>query len=303
MIANSKILEVELAGGLGNQLFMFYAGLQIGKFLDKEIVFNISDFSRISKIHPGHNLQTLGLLNNKNLIYRPCSKQGLFAQKIKNSNKLIGALTSLKMIQKPPTFQSPEIGYIDLNLIPADSQKIKGYFQTWKYFANLNPKPILSSDSLVYKTPWFLEKTQQVNDISPIALHIRKGDYLLKRNRKNGILANSYYRSILEQTEMDSPIWVFTDSPKLVSEEFREFGSRLEIIDPPDKSDPVESLLLMSMTSEIIISNSTYSWWAATLSKKGTKVYAPSKWFKLAEDPKDLINCEWQRVTSEWELS
>jgi hypothetical protein len=50
-----------------------------------------------------------------------------------------------------------------------------------------------------------------------------------------------------------------------------------------------------------IIGNSTYSWWAATLSHKEPKmVIAPSPWFAEMDEPRFLVPPEWQRVETEF---
>ena len=95
-------------------------------------------------------------------------------------------------------------------------------------------------------------------------------------------------------------ILVFTDSPEAISVELEELGREFRIITPPEESDPVESLFLMKLASHIAISNSTYSWWAATIAAPGTVVYAPTKWFELRDDPVDLLPDEWIRVKSDW---
>jgi hypothetical protein len=74
----------------------------------------------------------------------------------------------------------------------------------------------------------------------------------------------------------------------------------LKVLSPPPDSDPVESLLLMSSTTYIAISNSSFSWWAAKLSETDTLVFAPSKWYELRNDPIDLIPDSWIRITSDW---
>ena len=98
-------------------------------------------------------------------------------------------------------------------------------------------------------------------------------------------------------------MWIFTDSPQLVLEEFGYLKDKVEIVTPPSNSDPIESLLLLSMASEIMISNSTFSWWAAQIANENTKIYAPSKWFESENDPKDLIPEHWPKIESQWEPS
>jgi hypothetical protein len=298
---NKSILEVEIAGGLGNQLFMFYAGLYFGQAFDKDVVYNIADFSRIAKIHPGHNLQTLGFLDNYQVTSKTISKSQLILERVRSHWAVSRLTRSIGGDKKDQEFSSKEIGYLDPNLIPLNVSKIKGYFQTWRYFSNLESKPIISSESIVNQSIWFKEKIQQAKDEKPIAIHIRKGDYLESKNRRIGVLANSYYKSLIETVDDDDRIWIFTDSPELVSKEFMSLRKGIEVIKPPLNSDPVESMVLLSKASKIMISNSTFSWWAAQISEVGTQIYAPSKWFEIDDDPQDLIPEEWIKNASQWE--
>jgi hypothetical protein len=59
-------------------------------------------------------------------------------------------------------------------------------------------------------------------------------------------------------------------------------------------------MILMSRASDLIISNSTFSWWSAYISNKETNVVAPNKWFRDLEDPKMLIPEHWHQVDSQW---
>lgn len=303
MSSNSSILEVELAGGLGNQLFMFYAGLYFSQALNKEVIYDISDFSRIAKIHPGHNLQTLGFLDDYEVRSKASARINFLSESAYAQRALSRLLTPLKKGHNNAEFRAQELGYVASDLIPPNTRKIRGYFQTWRYFSEVRQKPVLTAKSVSNQTNWFQDKSKQAKDERPIALHIRKGDYLLPKNRKIGLLAHSYYKSFFEKVNEGNPVWIFTDSPQIVSQDFRNLGQKIEIIQPPTNSDPVESLLLLSMASEIVISNSTFSWWAAQISGSDTKVYAPSKWFELGIDPTDLYPKHWTVIESQWETA
>jgi len=57
-------------------------------------------------------------------------------------------------------------------------------------------------------------------------------------------------------------------------------------------------LCLMSLCSDFIIANSTYSWWAAWLANKG-RVIAPTRWFGPNNqhlDTKDLYPEHWEII-------
>jgi hypothetical protein len=119
------------------------------------------------------------------------------------------------------------------------------------------------------------------------------------------VLTPDYFRQALEggpfqASDFSRPLWIFSDDIENVKTEFKFIKSmNVHFVKAPDNSDPAESLILMSLASSIIISNSTFSWWAATLSS-GAKIVAPSKWFKDMDDPEDLIPDHWIRIDSQW---
>jgi hypothetical protein len=145
-----------------------------------------------------------------------------------------------------------------------------------------------------------LEQKKLLDGKGFAALHIRRGDYTLPENRRSGILSAKYFQKVVEQIPEEIDILVFTDSPDEITAELSEFERSFKVINPPPESDPVESLLLMAQASHIAISNSTYSWWAATLASEDTVIFAPTKWFELRDDPVDLLPDHWIKVQSEW---
>jgi hypothetical protein len=158
------------------------------------------------------------------------------------------------------------------------------------------------------ESDWFRSSLLRIKATNPVVIHIRRGDYLLEKNSFIGALSAQFFISALEliknETESDGdprPIWVFSDQPSLVRDElaaFMEFDLA-EFIEAPTYSDPAESLILMSYASSLIISNSTFSWWAAALSQ-GSTIVAPTKWFRGSPDPEGLIPSNWLRVESSW---
>ena len=61
---------------------------------------------------------------------------------------------------------------------------------------------------------------------------------------------------------------------------------------------PYHDLYLMSLCSDFIIANSTFSWWGAWLANRGT-VVAPKKWFGPNNEhlsTKDLYPASWKII-------
>ena len=287
-------LTVEIAGGLGNQLFMFYAGLFFQENFQREVTFDITDLARIQELHPGANIQSLGLLDD----YRTTIGLKTSISKLEPIVTRIRRLST--KLSRAGVFTSENIGYINPNLIPPDVKRIRGYFQSWIYFNSLGKKPLLGLKNLSSPSRWLMEEIDKTKSRKVLSLHVRRGDYALPINRMNGILSTDYYKQALAEVDNYDSIWIFTDSPKEVESEFSQLGFPFEVVYPPSNTDPVESLLLMAATKNIVISNSTFSWWAAMIAGDSASIHAPSKWFELSEDPNNLIPDNWNRIPSEW---
>ena len=295
MTEKDNSIEFVIAGGLGNQLFMLCAGMYYAENFKRRVSYDLSDLERISNTHPGLNVYDLGLV----------SEDQISEVKQNSKNSKIPKLLS-KVIRRLSKFfprslnRIDEIGYIDLASISESVNRVEGYFQTWRYFAGLSKKPNFSIHSVAEPSSWYLQEQKFLQEKSFAAFHIRRGDYTNPLNRSNGILSIEYFRKVCDLLPPELEILIFTDSPKEIQVELKVMDRRFRVLDPPADSDPVESLLLMARASHIAISNSTYSWWAATFASENAVIFAPTKWFELRDDPVDLIPNHWVKVQSEW---
>lgn len=100
---------------------------------------------------------------------------------------------------------------------------------------------------------------------SPIAIHVRRADYLgfAQVYPRLGI---EYYAEAIKCMKLrlgSRPVWLFSDQPEFVVEEFRGIINFDRVVSPPDRTSSVEILELFATTSGVITANSTFSWWGA----------------------------------------
>ena len=129
----------------------------------------------------------------------------------------------------------------------------------------------------------------------PVALHIRRGDFI-KNSANHHNLGLDYYASALERFESDRTVIIFSDDPDWCKEQELFEDDRFLV---SEGNDSYTDLCLMSLCSDFIIANSTFSWWGAWLSKSMNKVVCapdPNKWFgpnNAHLDASDIMLEDW----------
>ncbi len=137
------------------------------------------------------------------------------------------------------------------------------------------------------KTPPSPDNQLMLNEIracNAVCLHIRRGDYKLFPQLQ--VCNESYYANAvkLAVSELDSPVfYVFSTGHEDVEWVRKNYSFDAEVryvdLDNPD----YEELRLMMACKHFIVSNSTFSWWAAILSDAAgdeKRVWAPDEWLK-----------------------
>lgn len=128
------------------------------------------------------------------------------------------------------------------------------------------------------------EILEEIQSCNAVCLHVRRGDYGLFPQLQ--VCNEKYYTTAYEQAnrELESPFFfVFStghDDIEWVKENY-SFASNVRFVDL-DNPD-YEEIRLMMACKHFIISNSTFSWWAAVLSSAAgadKKVWAPREWMK-----------------------
>lgn len=133
-------------------------------------------------------------------------------------------------------------------------------------------------------SPAAAAKARQIQDaVTPVAIHIRRGD---KETDTCGVCPAAYYlkawRHLAERLDRPTP-FVFSDDPPKAHQILADVPSAV-FIDHPDPLSSGESFALMRRCHHFVISNSTFSWWAAWLSETEPKqVVAPTLWWKSPE--------------------
>ena len=162
-----------------------------------------------------------------------------------------------------------------------------GFFQTEKYFKHIEDEV---REDLSFKD----EIVETCEDImgqfdNPISLHVRRGDFIHNSSRHPVLHAN-YYKKALEMFDDDRQVIIFTNDVEWCKEHPLFEDDRFAVA---EGGNQFYDMCLMSMCSDFITANSSFSWWGAWLGNKG-KVVCPSGWFgpDLKDNNTEDLFCE-----------
>lgn len=195
---------------------------------------------------------------------------------------------------------SDDLGFVD-NPRSIYSRYHIGYFQTYRYLADLNLIKQLRNLEPKSVGPELSVLIQESKNEKPLILHVRLTDYLL--NPSFGTLGPDYYERAIKIAKKDFDfgiIWLFSDDISMAKSKLQFLEEEnVRFISEVDNS-PAATLEAMRLGHNYIIANSTFSWWSALLSRDSTAgVIAPEPWFTSMKDPNDLIPPTWLRISRE----
>jgi hypothetical protein len=285
-----KVVEypvvAKLMGGLGNQLFIYAAALEQARRLGVEIEVDTSWYEdKTDRFYRLHEMFGAPLHRAKSSRFRQLLE---FARPLLEKFDLW-----MEFKERSHRFQ-PEI----FKIRPGTT--IEGYFQSPKYFPSVGAEIADSIRNLIVSAA----EQAVIDDVSSrpfMAIHVRRGDYLSEVHTRevHGLTTREYYEASLNLIAgRGGPCIVFTDSPQEAEKELRGMGelvfdSRIFPI------GELATLKLMSLASGIVMSNSSFSWWAAyTIShfNPDSTVISPRPWSRDILFNEELINHRWWNV-------
>ena len=296
-------VTVYLFGGLGNQLFQYFAGLATAEAKGAELY--LKPFGQTSAVGREGEVgiaafKTEGITTSSRI------PQRLQEKLLRRFVTLISQFRLGGFSRHYGIFLSDVSELPEMKMDCPRHIRLMGYFQDYRFLDFLERQKKMTSLSLANPSPWFVNLQEQARKSKPIIVHIRRGDYLNHADTI-GVLDFAYFRNalgVIPRNE-NSEFWIFSDSVD-VAKDFAFFAHlpelRTQIIQAPSDSPDAESMLLMTLGSALVISNSTFSWWGAYLNKNADLIIAPKKWFKNLDDPANLVPGNWTYCESVWQL-
>lgn len=292
----------ELKGGLGNQLFQYFAGQIIGRETSDNIVFSLPD-NGLHKVHYASSILDLELPKLVETDFVETDRSGSTWRRGRRWLSRNSEFSRNLFNRYSDTYISGTIGF-DSNLLKfSKSEFFEGYFQTYRYVAAFQEKSEILLRPKRPSSPYGLQ-LERIRKEQPIVFHVRRGDYKPLKN-SIGILGSGYYKNAMKTlSEKNSgvPVWLFTDDLPGAKDVIQNLDIEFDqIVSTDSELSAAETMLLMSEGSSIVIANSTFSWWAAYLGSSSREVIAPLPWYRTNTIKEELIPLNWMSIDSVWE--
>lgn len=279
---------VNIMGGLGNQMFEYAFALSLKeRFPDEEIMIDTSHYGHIFfKHYKGANLHN-----------------GFEIHKVfPNANLKVAKPWHLMKV----TWYMPNyvLSRIVRRLLPARKGEIiqtvndffahrEEYYQDGNHYYEgiwesvRNYIPIREKIQHVYAHPEpnsvnkrYIAEMELSNSVG---VHIRRGDYLTVPEFM-GITDLDYYERAIKEILSDGQehiFYIFSNDIKWCEENITPLceGHKVIMVRENTGNNSCWDMFLMTHCKDLIIANSSFSWWGAFLNKHNGRVIAPQKWF------------------------
>ena len=296
------MIEVNIVGQLGNQLFEYACARQLQEKYGGKIYLNTYEMRQNT---PNFRLALLDFNLNENVEVvseRPLKEANADNYSVKILRKFFPDLYFNMMAKKGVFVWKSARIYKPLPLLNEELQKrivLNGYWQSEKYFSDvaeilrmeLTPKEPLQ--------PQNEELYNKIKNTNSVCVTIRRGDFMNEKNKGTFYICdNTYFRNALAYIKKclpDCTFFGFSDDIDWVKNNM-EFPGEVYY---ESGVDPVwEKLRLMSACKHFVLSNSSFSWWAQYLSNEKKKiVVAPDIWYKTGKNAKaDLYQDDWKLI-------
>lgn len=258
------MITICLIGRLGNQLFQYAFAVSLSKKYNTFYVIDDSTYSDSVKKY----FELVGPTDNKYI------------------RRILRAYFSAKRLKVIEQTGFEEISSVNKTI--SNNAYYNGFFQSVKYAENI--LPILRNIfriKTVYKNDFEKKYLNIFKQHKTLVIHCRIGDYITWGGDVVGgvnlVLPIQYYKNALKIIPDVSTynVLVVTDDIEGAKDMF-SFIQQKKIISDQEIID----FQILMHADKLVISNSTFAWWAAMLNVKQAQVFAPEYWigFKVKKE-------------------
>lgn len=281
---------VNVIGGLGNQMFQVaFAIVLREKYPDEEVLIDtqlfrfpiIKSFKGVNFYHNGFEVNeifpnaTLPIASFRQIIKVSYYIPNYFLNRI--FRRVIPKRNSEYNQKGSFTYDSEVYG------IQSDCY-FDGYWQHYKYFEGMR-NVLVNAFQFPMPSERNRAMARQMEEKPSVGIHVRRGDYIGNPGF-GGVCTLEYYKKALDVLEVSPAcmFYVFSNEVAWCEENLEPLMGNVIYVDWNKGKDSPWDMYLMSHCQQLIIANSSFSWWGAYLNQHASKIIAPKVWNKRIKD-------------------
>lgn len=277
---------VKYIGGLGNQMFIYAFSVALRETFRQEILVD-THYYKSRNFHNGLEIERIFGIHLTEAKLSDKLKMSWYFPNYWIDYHLLGKLPARKNTVRELSGQK-----VNLELLEDSSDKFyDGYWQSYQYFDSYRDVILkeFTFPNISIEDKLNFELNERLNnEENSVGIHIRRGDYL-KNWKYRGLCGIDYYQKaiayILEHIKSPK-FFLFSDDIDWVKENISPLlkGYDVTFVNWNHSINSYKDMQLMAMCKNLIIANSSFSWWATYLNQNNPIVVAPEKWINSFMD-------------------
>lgn len=280
---------VNIIGGLGNQMFQYAFALSLReKFPEEEVLIDITHFNHIfvkkfrgANLHNGYEIEKV--FPNADIKHASCWQLMRVTWYI--PNYLLSRIVRRVLPKRKTEYVQPIVSsFAHLSEV----YEIKGdcyYEGIWESATNYIPFRGIIQNTFAHPEP--NDETNKdyicrMESTDSVGIHIRRGDYLYEPAFMNICDMDYYDRAIKEILSDDKQhiFYIFSNDIHWCNEHISPLlkGHNIVFVNNNVGENSCWDMFLMTHCKDLVIANSSFSWWGAFLNKRNGRVIAPGTW-------------------------
>ena len=267
-------IVVRIAGGIGNQLFIYAMARRLSIVTNCDLVLdNISGFKNdflYNRHYQLHHFNINCRMASFSERYEPFGHLRRKLHRVFNRFLPLSFKTFISEVKMD--FDSSYKNYI-----PTKNIYLEGYWQCEDYFKDIETQIRQDLQIIPPKDSVNRACAESIQQHIAVAVHVRSFDELDGEESTNGNNASyDYYARAVRSMESqvsDAHYFLFSDRPEAARSRIPLPDDRITVVKHNlGDENAYADLWLMSHCQHFIIANSTFSWWGAWLSENGNKI-------------------------------
>ena len=281
---------VNIIGGVGNQMFQYaFAVVLKEKYPDEEVLVDphlfrfpfVKKYKRNNFYHNGYEVSKVF----PNAILPIASGREMAKVTYYLPNYVLNRVLRRILPKRKYEYKQKNdyVFYPEVFSMKTDCY-FEGYWQHYKYFEGMQDF-LRNTFQFPMANGENFEAAKVMRTVPSIGVHVRRGDYV--GNKGFGDVCDlEYYQKAIQQISVidETHFFVFSNDIAWCEEHLRPLMKNVTYVDWNKGKEGVWDMFLMSQCEQLIIANSSFSWWGAYLNRRAKKIIAPKLWNRYIED-------------------